>query len=157
MEKEKVIPKRGEAEWYFCTDCRPTWKFIGEFNELFYLVFDEYAGTYRIGDIKGHADTVYDFPVKPTKDVLNLVEEPEEDNDPRWDEQGVWVDLVLSNEKTFRFDPKTGYDIYDAFTKGGWKQTTHGHLYLYVVHTAAVLIEKYEQGITQVYPDIIGE
>jgi hypothetical protein len=148
--------KQKFADWYFCINCKPKWELIGEFNELYFLVRDTETNQFLIGDASEHAYAIYTFPVTPTRDPLNITDEMEDGNDPMYDKQSDWITNHRENENTFVFAPTIGWELYEAFTKSGWRQDVHGDLFLYIIHHAAVLIENHEQRIAKLHPNTVG-
>lgn len=127
-----------------CQQCKPDIRVCGQFDDTFYVAVDIKTNEYWIGDAEGHADLIYKFPMKPDRDPLNMIDEMEDGNDPMYDRQIDWIRKWQEHYDTFVFNPSTGHHIYEQFTKRGWAQDTHGDLFLYVVHVAAVMIETYE-------------
>jgi hypothetical protein len=144
-----AMVSRDEDDHYFCHDCLPDSVFIGELTHQFYLAHDQKKDQYWIGDITCHGgkdDIVWRFPIKPEKDPMNLVDEPEDEESPLWDQNIEWIRNIEANaEFSFKFEPTRGHEITESFLKAGWNQDDHGYLLLYIFHNAAVLIEQYEQ------------
>jgi hypothetical protein len=144
--REQLVPVEDQD---FCNLCLPNSIQIGDLTNQFYLAYDKEKDQYWFGDKRLHGgkdDIVWTFPIKPKKDPLNLIDEPEDGNDPLWDETIEWsreIDKAVGD--TFKFEPSIAYEIVVSFTEKGWKQDDHGYLLLYIFHNAALLIEQHEQ------------
>lgn len=148
-------PKRGEASYYYCLDCKPDWTLIGEFNERYFLVHDKSSDKYLIGDISGHADTIYEFTKKPTYDPIGDHEEPADD-DPRWVDSFAWIESWQNDGDKFLFVPNTAYDLVVAFTESGWSQRKNGDLFFHIVNNAGLLIQAHEARLADLHSEPVG-
>ena len=151
--KTKKVKK---PEYYYCTDCKPNWEFIGEFNERYYLVHDLSTDKYLICDITGHADSIYEFSKKPTIDPIGEHEEPGDD-DPRWDSCFAWIENWKEDRDNFKFVPNTAYDLLVAWKNAGWTHVVDGDIFYHILNNAGLLIEKHEQRIVKLRKKIIAK
>ena len=148
--------ERGEAGYYYCLDCKPNWTLIGEFNERYFLVHDKTSNKYLIGDINGHADTIYEFSKKPDYDPIGVHEEPPND-DPRWPESFGWYNKWKDDREKFMFEPNTAYNLVVAFTESGWTQKKNGDLFFHIVNNAGLLIQAHEARLADLHSEPVGE
>lgn len=146
--------KNNEAD-YFCIDCKPNWKIIGELTEKYFLVYDRSTNQYLIGDIAGHADSIYVFSKKPEPDpIQDWEDEPHEDS-PLWDESSAWIDQWQEDRDNFKFTPNIAYDLVVSFTNEGWAQRKNGDLFYYIVNFAGRIIQTYERETSKLHQDSV--
>ena len=112
---------------FFCEMCFKNADYYGELFPDHDFIFHK-----KIFKVVKYHDEVFRFPSTPPKS-------------PTFETDDTYINYVEKFRKNFMFSPQQGKEIVEGCAKVGYNPKEHGWLDYWIVHQAAVLIEKGKQ------------